>query len=108
MNEAMARAVARARAGEGPTILELKTYRKYGHSRNDACGYRPKDEEAAWFARDPVKCFREKLIAEGVATDEELTAMEDEVDNAIDEAVEYAKAAPYPTLESALEDVYAD
>ncbi|MEI3058378.1 MAG: thiamine pyrophosphate-dependent dehydrogenase E1 component subunit alpha [Eubacteriales bacterium] len=108
VNEAMARAVARARAGEGPTILELKTYRKYGHSRNDACGYRPKDEEAAWFARDPVKCFREKLIAEGVATDEELKAIEDEVDEAIDDAVEYAKAAPYPTLESALEDVYAD
>ena len=52
--------------------------------------------------------FRQKLIAEGVATDEELKAIEDEVDEAIDDAVEYAKAAPYPTLESALEDVYAD
>ncbi len=108
VNEAMEKAVARARAGEGPTILELKTYRKYGHSRNDACGYRPKDEEAEWFSRDPVKCFRERLINEGVATDEELTSLEEKLDDEIDASVEYAKNAPLPTLESALCDVYAD
>ncbi len=108
VNEAMEKAVVRARAGEGPTILELKTYRKYGHSRNDACGYRPKDEEAAWFARDPVKCFRERLINEGVCTDGELSAIEEKITAAIEEAVEYAKNAPFPTLESALDDVYAD
>ncbi len=108
VNEAMEKAVARARAGEGPTILELKTYRKYGHSRNDACGYRPKDEEAEWFSRDPVKCFRERLINEGVATDEELSALEEKLDDEIDASVEYAKNAPLPTLESALADVYAD
>ncbi len=108
VNEAMEKAVARARAGEGPTILELKTYRKYGHSRNDACGYRPKDEEAEWFSRDPVKCFRERLINEGVATDEELSALEEKLDDEIDASVEYAKNAPLPSLESALCDVYAD
>ena len=108
VNEAMAEALARARSGEGPTIIEVKTYRKYGHSRNDACGYRPKDEEAWWFARDPVKTFRERLINEGVATAEELDAIEERATAAIEEAVEYAKDAPLPTLASALEDVYAD
>ena len=108
VNEAMAEALARARSGEGPTIIEVKTYRKYGHSRNDACGYRPKEEEAWWFARDPVKCFRERLINENIATDEELSAIEEKITAEIEEAVEYAKNAPFPALESALEDVYAD
>lgn len=108
VNEAMAQATARARAGEGPTILELKTYRKYGHSRNDACGYRPKDEEAEWFSRDPIKCFRERLISERVADEKALKTLEEAVDDEIDAAVEYAKNAPFPTLESALSDVYAD
>ena len=62
VNEAATRAIARARAGEGPTILELKTYRHGGHSRNDACGYRPKEEEAEWFAKDPVVLFRKKIL----------------------------------------------
>ncbi len=108
VNEAMAEALARARSGEGPTIIEVKTYRKYGHSRNDACGYRPKEEEAWWFARDPVKCFRERLINENIASDEELSAIEEKITAEIEEAVEYAKNAPFPALESALEDVYAD
>ena len=109
VNEAMEKAVERARAGEGPTILELKTYRKYGHSRNDACGYRPKEEEKEWLEdRDPIKTFRARLLEEGVATEEELVAIEEAVDEAIDDSVEFAKNSPFPTLESALEDVYAD
>lgn len=108
VNEAMAEAVARARAGEGPTIIELKTYRKYGHSRNDACGYRPKEEETEWFAKDPVKCFRDRILSEGVASDDELINIEDRLDEEIDEAVEYAKNAPFPALESAERDIYAD
>ena len=109
VNEAMAAAIERARSGEGPTILELKTYRKYGHSRNDACGYRPKDEEKHWLEeRDPIKNFRARLIDEGVATEDEIVAIEEAVDEAIDDSVEFAKNSPFPTLESALEDVYAD
>ena len=108
VNEAMAEAVARARAGEGPTIIELKTYRKYVHSRNDACGYRPKEEEAEWFAKDPVKCFRDRILSEGVASDDELKNIEDRLDEEIDEAVEYAKNAPFPALESAERDIDAE
>ena len=72
VNEAATRAIARARAGEGATILELKTYRHGGHSRNDACGYRPREEEAEWFAKDPVVLFRKKILEHGVITEEEL------------------------------------
>ena len=96
VNEAATRAIARARAGEGATILELKTYRHGGHSRNDACGYRAKDEEKAWIQdKDPVKMFRARILDEGAATEDEL-----------DEAVEYAKNAPLPENESALHDVF--
>ena len=92
VNEAATRAIARARAGEGPTILELKTYRHGGHSRNDACGYRPKDEEKHWIQdHDPVKMFRERILKEGAATEDELKQLETEVEAEVDEAVEYAK-----------------
>jgi pyruvate dehydrogenase E1 component alpha subunit len=109
VNEAATRAIARARKGEGPTILELKTYRHGGHSRNDACGYRPKEEEKYWIQdHDPVKMFREKLLAEKVAKEEEIKALEEAAEKEIDEAVEYAQKAPFPALESALTDVFCE
>ncbi len=106
VNAAAGRAIARARSGGGPTILELKTYRHGGHSRNDACGYRPKEEEAYWFARDPVHRFRARILEEGAATEEELVQLEEAVQAEVEEAVEYAKAAPFPPNESALEHVF--
>ena len=107
VNEAATRAIARARAGEGATILELKTYRHGGHSRNDACGYRPKDEADHWINdRDPVKNFRKVILDQGVITEEELQKEEAAIEREIDEAVEYAKAAPLPELSSALEHVF--
>lgn len=106
VNEAALRAIARARKGEGPTILELKTYRHGGHSRNDACGYRPKEEEKEWFARDPVKQFRARLLAEQIVTEEELREKEAAIEKEIEDAVEYAQKAPFPPLSAALTDVY--
>ena len=107
VNEAATRAIARARAGEGPTILELKTYRHGGHSRNDACGYRPKDEEKEWIQnRDPVKMFRARILEEGIISEEELVKLEADVEAEIDEAVEYAKNAPLPENETALHNVF--
>ncbi|MBO4409118.1 MAG: thiamine pyrophosphate-dependent dehydrogenase E1 component subunit alpha [Spirochaetales bacterium] len=109
VNEAATRAIARARKGEGPTILELKTYRHGGHSRNDACGYRPKDEEKYWIQdHDPVKMFRERLLNEKVAKEAEIKALEEAAEKEIDEAVEYAQKAPFPALESALTDVFCE
>ena len=107
VNEAATRAIARARAGEGPTIIEAKTYRHGGHSRNDACGYRPKDEADYWInEKDPVKNFRKVILDKGLISQEDLQKMEAEVDQEIDEAVEYAKNAPLPTYESALKNVF--
>ena len=106
VNEAATRAINRARAGEGPTIIELKTSRHGGHSRNDACQYRPKDEEKHWFDRDPVKNFRNYLISKKLVVEQELKTVEKAIELEIDEAVEYAQNAPFPQIESALTDVY--
>lgn len=107
VNEAATRAIARARAGEGPTIIEVKTYRHGGHSRNDACGYRPKDEADYWIhQKDPVNNFRKVILEHGVISEEELQKVEAEVEQEIDDAVEFAKNAPLPTYESALKNVF--
>lgn len=109
VNEAATRAIARARRGDGPTILELKTYRHGGHARNDACGYRPKDEAELWIKhRDPVKNFRRRLLEEGGCEEEEILRVEEEVRQAIEEAVDYAKKAPLPNPEDALKHVYKE
>lgn len=109
VNEAANRAIERARRGDGPTILELKTYRHGGHARNDACGYRPKDEAEMWIKhRDPVKNFRKRLLEEGCCTEEEIVQVEEAVQRAIEEAVDYAKKAPLPNPEDALKHVYKE
>ncbi len=107
VNEAAQRAIKRARKGDGPTILELKTYRHGGHSRNDACGYRAKDEQELWIEKkDPVKNFRKEILDRKVITEKALEKKEAEIENEIEEAVEYAKNAPLPANESALENVF--
>lgn len=106
VNEAARRAIDRARRGDGPTIIELKTYRHGGHSRNDACQYRPKEEEAYWFDRDPVKNFRTFIIENKLATGKEIEEIDAIIESDIDEAVEYAQKASFPQVESALTDVY--
>jgi pyruvate dehydrogenase E1 component alpha subunit len=104
--EAAGRAISRARAGGGPTLLECKTYRLCGHSRSDPRTYRSKDEEAEWATRDPILRLGERLKAEGLATDESLAQVETEVAAAIDDAVAFADESPSPRAEEALEDVF--
>lgn len=106
VNEAAQRAIERARKGEGPTILELKTYRIGGHSRNDACGYRPKEEEEWWFANDPVRTFRKRLIEEGIISEKELAQIEAGITAEIEAEVDYARGGKDPEPETALRDVY--
>lgn len=106
VNAAATRAIERARTGGGATILELKTYRRVGHSRNDARAYQAKEEQEKWLAKDPVANFREKILEASLASEEELAKIEAEVDQLIDDEVEYAQKAPLPELESALKDVY--
>lgn len=106
VNEAATRAIERARKSMGPTFLELKTYRRCGHSRNDSCGYRDKAEEKQWYEKDPVKRCRTFIMENQFATIEEIGAIEKSVQQKIDSAVEFAKSSPDPKPEDALTNVY--
>ena len=101
-----AEAVARARAGEGPTLIEAMTFRFHGHVFGDKGGYIPAEEMAEAIANDPYPRFRAKLVADGIATEEELAAIEAGFEADLDEAVEYALASPFPGLEEVTTDVY--
>lgn len=101
-------AVARARAGEGPSLLEMKTYRYRGHSRSDPAKYRPDGELEAWKERDPLLVLGRRLLDEGLMTTDEQTAMAEEADAEVDAAIERAEAAPHLTLEEVGAHVYAD
>jgi acetoin:2,6-dichlorophenolindophenol oxidoreductase subunit alpha len=95
VHAAASEAVHRARAGDGPTLLECQTYRHYGHSKSDPAPYRPKDEVEQWLERDPITLTRARLLRDGVS-DERILAVEDEINTLMEEAVQAAKAAPYP------------
>jgi pyruvate dehydrogenase E1 component alpha subunit len=100
-------AVNRARRGEGPTLIECKTYRHKGHSRFDPATYRPKEEVEEWLKRDPVPRLRTKLLEMGLLTEQEAEKIEQEAVSAVEEAVKFAMESPYPEPEEALENVYA-
>jgi pyruvate dehydrogenase E1 component alpha subunit len=95
VREAALQAVGRARAGEGPTLLECQTYRHYGHSKSDPAKYRPTEEVDRWLARDPLDLARARLMELGLG-EEELAHKDAEIDAQMDRAVENALAAPYP------------
>jgi pyruvate dehydrogenase E1 component alpha subunit len=107
VHEATAEALGRARAGEGPTLLEAITYRYLGHSKSDANLYRTREEISTWRKRDPIERFAAVLEEEGVLEKDEWRRLEDEVKERIEEAFAEASRAPDPEPESALEDVYA-
>src|SRR6266581_3166645 len=92
------RTIARARAGEGPSLVEARTYRHGGHSRADPAKYRPDPEVQAWLARDPVPMYRERLGSLGV-DEAELAGVDREAERKVDEATELAKESPPPSLD---------
>lgn len=106
VNEAANSAVERARAGKGPTLLELKTYRISGHSRSDANKYRPEEEEEKWFAHDPIDNLEKYILENEIANNDNLAEIRDDVEQQIEEAIAYAKASPDPEPEDALKHVY--
>jgi len=110
VHEAAAAAVARARAGDGPSLIECKTYRHRRHTeRPTQPDDRPAEEIAAWMARDPIARLSASLRQQqGQLSDEEWQAMDEEGLRAIDAAVTFAQASPVPAPEAALEDVFAD
>lgn len=105
--EAAEKAIEKARAGMGPSILELKTFRRCGHSRRDGKNYMDKDEMAYWMSRDPIQIFAEKLINVGFCKEGDLNNISSVIDTDIEEAVEYAQTSPDPKPEAVFEDVFA-
>jgi pyruvate dehydrogenase E1 component alpha subunit len=100
-------AVAAARAGSGPTLVEARTYRFMGHFYGDPMTYMDPDELARATAADPVPAYRARLIAEQIATDDELGAVEEAVDTLIDDAFAAAIAAAPPAPGVVADHVYA-
>jgi pyruvate dehydrogenase E1 component alpha subunit len=100
-------AVARARAGKGPSLLEMKTYRYRGHSRSDPAKYRPAGELEDWKARDPIAILGARLAAAGILTEPEQAAIHETTQAAVDAAAERAATSPYLELEETADYVYA-
>ena len=108
VHAAAGEAVRRARAGDGPTLLECRTYRTRGHAEGmrDA-GYRTPEEVAEWKTRDPIARFRERLLAEGLAGEEDLAPIDAAVQALVEEARRFADASPWPDPATVLDHVYS-
>ncbi len=105
--EAATQAVAHARGGGGPTLLECVTYRYKGHSKSDPQRYRTRDEVAAWQQRDPIVHLRARLVADGVLGPETADRLARDARDAVEEAVRFAESSPEPDPATLLEGVYA-
>ncbi len=105
--DAVAAAVARARAGKGATLIEARTLRFGGHLAHDPQSYRSREEIAAAWERCPIKLFRERLMAERLLTPEAYARMEAEVEGEVASAVEFARNSPVPEPREAFEDLWA-
>ena len=101
------KAFAKARAGDGPSLIECMTYRHSGHSRADPAKYRPEGELERWKEKDPIKVYRARLKQFGIS-DEAVKKIDAEVRKMVDEATEACKAAPEPSTDILFTDVYAD
>jgi 2-oxoisovalerate dehydrogenase E1 component len=104
---AVAQAVERARNGDGPTLIEAKTYRWYGHSHSDPRAYRTREEEAEWRKRDPIKVLRENMTTVGLLDDQEFTLVEQAVKEKLDRAMNYSQDSPEPAAKDLETNVYA-
>jgi TPP-dependent pyruvate/acetoin dehydrogenase alpha subunit len=107
VHETAREAIARARAGQGPTLIECRTYRWYGHSEIDPANYRDPKEVEYWKGRDPVALYEAHLEQSGVMTAADRNAVVERVDAEIEAAITEAEASPHPAPETALEDVYS-
>jgi TPP-dependent pyruvate/acetoin dehydrogenase alpha subunit len=110
VHAAVARAVDRARRGEGPSLVEAKTYRFGEHAEGliIPVSYRADDEVERWKARDPLVILRDRLLAERAIADDDTARMEDEIRHDVEAAVAFAKASPMPAPSAAFEDVYSN
>ena len=109
VHEAAGEAIARARAGQGPTLLECKTYRFNGHFEGDAQTYKvPEENEKYQTTLDPIKLFRENVLARNAVAEDELQTIDERVQSAIDAAVAFAEDSPFPQAQETFTDVYVN
>ncbi len=108
VHQAAQEAVERARQGDGPTLLECKTYRYAGHSRGDPGGYRTREEVQRWRERDPIPQMRTWLIKERGLAEAEVESIERTCQSDVEEAVEFARNSPEPAVEETYRHVFAE
>lgn len=108
VHEGVSRAVKRAREGDGPTLLEIKTYRYKGHSISDPQKYRPKEEVEEYKSKDPILVVRKTILDNKFATEKELGAIDARVEEIVTASVKFAEESPFPDDDEVLKDVYVD
>jgi pyruvate dehydrogenase E1 component alpha subunit len=108
VHEGVARAVKRARDGEGPTLLEMKTYRYKGHSVSDPQKYRSKDEVEEYKNQDPITKVAKTILENKYASDADLKAIDDKINAIVEASVKFAEESPWPDDSEVLKDVYID
>jgi pyruvate dehydrogenase E1 component alpha subunit len=108
VHHAFDKALAHARAGNGPTFLEMKTYRYKGHSVSDPAKYRTKEEVKSYRDRDPIKIIEAKVLEEGIATEEEIKIIQDKIKAEILDAVKFAEDSAFPDAAGLYEHVYVE
>ncbi|MDX2003440.1 MAG: pyruvate dehydrogenase (acetyl-transferring) E1 component subunit alpha [Chitinophagales bacterium] len=106
VHKAIGEAVERARNGEGPTFLEIKSYRYKGHSMSDPAKYRTKEELEEYKKQDPIEVTRQAILEKKYAKESDLEAIDEKIKQIVDEAVEFAESSPYPEPEELYADIY--
>lgn len=108
VHDSVERAAKRARAGEGPTLLEFRTYRYKGHSMSDPQKYRSKEEVEEYKQRDPIEQVRHTILDKKIASAKDLAAIEEKVNAQVEESVKFAEESNFPDPSEALKDIYAE
>ena len=108
VHKAVEEAAARARKGDGPTLLEFRTYRYKGHSMSDPAKYRTKDEVEEYKQRDPIEQVKQTIFKNKFASEDEIGVIESKIKDIVAGCVKFAEESPYPAPERAFEDIYAE
>jgi pyruvate dehydrogenase E1 component alpha subunit len=108
VHAAIASAAEFARAGKGPTLLEIRTYRYRGHSMSDPAKYRTKEEVEEYKKKDPLEMVKATLLSKKYATEQELEAIEEKIMETINESVTFSENSPFPEASALYEDIYAE
>jgi pyruvate dehydrogenase E1 component alpha subunit len=108
VHNAVAKAAIRARTGDGPTLLEFRTYRYKGHSMSDPQKYRTKDEVEQYKQRDPVEVVRKTILTKKLVTEAEIVAIEAKVNAQVEESVKFAEESKFPDPSESMTDIYTD